>query len=274
MGNPVAQSKSPLIHNAALKANGLSGSYYAFEIPQKSFAFVGQLLSMPGFRGMNVTIPHKSRIIDILDSTDPLALEVGAVNTIAALRNGFAGYNTDVHGFVETLRNSALLIAGRPAVILGSGGAARAAVASLRELKADHAVVVSRKPVDTARSWPSAINRVRIRFDSYASLPSLLREAGLVINTTPVGMFPKTHASPIDAGTAQFLKGIVCMDAIYNPFQTQFLKQAEFAKAKATLNGLPMFVHQAAASFRIWTGKRFPVAEATELLEVELKNNI
>lgn len=269
LGNPVAQSKSPLLHTFALKYHNINASYIALDTPADAFAWVGQLVDMPGFRGMNITIPHKHRIMDLLQVIDPLAMETGAVNTVHPVQIGLAGYNTDVSGLEKALMPHALLFAARPAIVLGSGGAARAAVASLKAFGINQAYVISRKPAGNV--WPRTINKVAVQMASYDQLPELIKQTSLIINTTPVGMFPNPEASPIPPTCVPLLKGKVCMDAIYNPVQTTFLKQAANAGASATIPGTGMFIGQAADAFRIWTGKSFPSAEAEKLLLESLR---
>lgn len=267
IGNPVKQSKSPLIHNIALQKCALPGQYYALDTPSDSFAWVGKLLDLPGFRGLNVTIPHKSRIIDSLHIIDPLAQAVGAVNTVKKERIGFAGYNTDVAGVEASLKDYALLLAGQTAVVLGSGGAARAVVAALKRFGVQRATIVSRK--GGSLSWPKSINSVQVNVSDYSALNDVLDEAKLIVNTTPVGMVPDTEKSPVSSASKKLLKDKICMDAIYNPLQTRFLKDASEAGARATINGIRMFTGQAATAFAIWTGREFPLQEAeTELLSV------
>ncbi len=271
IGHPVGHSLSPLIHNIALKHHGIDASYFALDTPLDSFAWIAELIRLPGFRGLNVTIPHKSRIMEPLDSIDPVAQETGAVNTVQSHKNGLIGYNTDVSGFEESLKPHGLLITGRKAVILGSGGAARAAAASLRKLKVPEAVIISRNP--QARSWPERINQVPVRLAGYEKLQPEIHEAGLVINTTPAGMHPNVDDSPVPDTVAEVLIGKVCMDAIYNPFTTRFMKQAEDAGAKKVVGGLTMFTAQAAASFRIWTEKTFPEEQARQAVIEALHQN-
>lgn len=267
IGNPVKQSKSPLIHNYALQKCALPGRYYALDTPSDSFAWVGKLLDLSGFRGLNVTIPHKSRIMDALHMTDPLAQAVGAVNTVKKERIGFAGYNTDVAGVEASLKEYALLLAGQKAIILGSGGAARAVVAALKRFGVQSATIVSRK--GSGLSWPKSINSVQVNVSGYNALDVLLNDAKLIVNTTPVGMFPEIEKSPASSLHNKLLKNKICMDAIYNPLQTRFLKDAYEAGARATINGIRMFTGQAAAAFSIWTDREFPLREAeTELLSV------
>lgn len=264
-GHPVGHSKSPLIHNIALREHGIRARYYAIDTPGNAFAWIGKLLSHPKFRGLNITIPHKSRIMDVLDSVDPLAQEVGAVNTVHQHRTGFVGYNTDVAGFVKALEPHALLYTGQTALVLGSGGAARAAVAACRELRLERAVVISRNPKN-AGGWPSVLNRVPVRLVAYEQLEASLNQAALIINTTPLGMHPNTGTSAIPPQLGHLLEGKVCMDAIYNPLETHFMKQARHNRAHAVLNGLEMFIEQAAAAFNIWTGKPFPREAARNAL--------
>lgn len=271
IGHPVQHSKSPLLHNYALKKLGLPGTYYALDTPVDAFAWVGNLLSLSGFRGLNVTIPHKSRIMDLLSMVDPLAQAAGAVNTVHRERIGFAGYNTDITGIQLSLKEHALLFTGQNAIILGSGGAARAAVAALKPFRVNRAVVISRNPSKT--KWPGSINHVPVHVDEYKMLETHISKASLIINTTPVGMHPETGESPVPAECIPLLKGKICMDAIYNPVQTQFLKQAGTAGAAATINGVKMFTGQAAAAFNIWTGKSFPVKEAEAKLMESLQSD-
>ncbi len=270
IGHPVAHSKSPLIHNIALQHHRIPAVYYAVDTPSDAFAWIGKLFGLQGFRGLNVTIPHKSRIMEPLDLIDPVALEVGAVNTVHLHRNGLIGYNTDVTGFEESLREHALLLTGGRAVILGSGGAARAAAASLKTFGMHEALVFSRNPASAG--WPESLNGVPVRMMAYEQLQSALSESALIINTTPLGMHPYTKASPVSEPQIPFLKDKVCMDAIYNPQETAFMKQARSAGARAVIGGLTMFIAQAAASFRIWTGKTFPGEKAARAMMEELGN--
>lgn len=270
IGSPVGHSKSPLIHNIALCKHAVRARYYAIDTPANAFAWIGRLLSHSGFRGLNITIPHKSRIMDVLDSVDPLAQEVGAVNTVHQHRTGFVGYNTDVAGFVKALEPHALLYTGQTAVVLGSGGAARAAVAACRELRLEQAIVVSRNPQNAA-GWPAVLNRIPVKVVSYDQLEASLHQAALIINTTPLGMYPKTGTSAIPPQAGHLLEGKVCMDAIYNPLETHFMKQARHNKAYAVVNGLEMFIEQAAAAFNIWTGKSFPREDARDAMRRQLQ---
>ncbi len=264
IGHPIAQSKSPLLHNLALNYHRIVADYYKIDTPSDSFAWVGKLVTLPGFRGLNVTIPHKSRVMDMLSFIDPKALQAGVVNTIKPEHLGFAGYNTDILGVERSILPHALLITGRPALVFGSGGAAKAVVAALKSCGITEAYIVSRK--NTLSGWPSKLNGVTVHLADYLSLEEPLKNSSLVVNTTPLGMFPKTDDSPVPSKMVRLLKEKVCMDAIYNPQETLFLKQAKEAKALKTISGVTMFVEQAAASFKIWTGKDFPVDEARTLL--------
>lgn len=264
IGHPVAHSRSPLIHNFALRYHNLPETYHALDTPHDSFAWVGKLLDLPGFRGLNVTIPHKRRIMDVLNVTDPLAQAVGAVNTVCQHPVGFAGYNTDVAGLERSLNQFRLFFAMQKAVILGSGGAARAAAASLKNLGISKAVIITRNTATA--DWPSHINKTPVTLAGYNALGDTLKDAVLVINTTPVGMYPDVDNSPIPENLAPMLRNKVCMDAIYNPAKTLFLYQAKEAGAHAVVSGVKMFIGQAAAAFQLWTEKTFPSEEAEKLL--------
>ncbi len=272
IGHPVGHSHSPLIHNHALKKAGSSARYIALDTTGDDVAWLGQLLSHPHFLGANVTIPHKQRIIDLLDRTEPKATSVGAVNTVKPENGVLTGYNTDIRGAEASIKEYALRIMGRPAVIFGTGGAARAYAAAVQVAGINQVYVISRNP-EISR-WPDRFGKTSVKISGYLNLPDLLSGAGLIINTTPLGMSPNLDESPVSENLAPLLKEKVCLDAIYNPLKTKFLKLAEKAGASATISGLTMFVEQAAASYYIWTGKPFPKEEAKELIINASKNDI
>ncbi|MFH1079907.1 MAG: shikimate dehydrogenase [Pseudomonadota bacterium] len=246
-GNPVAQSLSPLMHNAALKAMGVSGCYVPLCIRHLPGAVQG--LRGMDIRGASVTIPFKSEIMAYLDNLDAEALKIGAVNTIINDNGRLTGCNTDWCGLVQSLKEQ-LDIEGKTVVILGAGGTARAALYGVIKEKG-HPVIVNRterKARELAREWDCP-------YESLENIGEI--KADILINTTPAGMFPHGDDTPVDGRALKRFSGVV--DVIYNPLKTKLLKDAETAGCR-TLSGLNMFIYQGAQQIRLWTGQEPPRA--------------
>ena len=245
-GNPVAQSLSPLMHNAALEAMGLPGCYIPLCIRHLPGAVQG--LRGMDIRGASVTIPFKSEIMEYLDDLDEEALRIGAVNTVVNDKGRLTGYNTDWQGLIRSLKEQTE-IKGKTVVILGAGGTARAALYGIIR-EGGHPVIVNRttgKARELAQDWGC----------QYASLENIGKiEADILINTTPVGMFPHTDEKPVEDGVLARFPWVV--DVIYNPLKTRLLQAAQKAGCR-TLPGLEMFVYQGAEQIRLWTGQKPPV---------------
>ncbi len=248
IGKPVAHSLSPAMHNAAFAATGINAFFGAFEVSDLKAAIAG--VRALGIRGCSVTIPHKIAVIDYLDECDERARRIGAVNTLSWRDGRLFGTNTDAPGALEALR-AKLDPAGRRAVVLGSGGAARALVCALVEAGAE-VFVCSRAP---ERGERLAKEFAAAGGLTYAGLAGIACE--ILINTTPVGMFPQVDAAPV---AAEFLRpGMVVMDIVYNPLRTRLLETAA-ARGAEIVDGLGMFVAQGALQFELWTGRPAPRA--------------
>ena len=247
-GNPVAQSLSPLMHNAALKAMGLDGCYYVPLCVRHLPGAVQGLRSMD-IRGVSVTIPFKSDIMEYLDDIDDEALRIGAVNTLVNDNGRLTGRNTDWRGLMQSLTEQVEL-AGKTVMILGAGGTARAALYGVVR-EGGHPVIVNRtdgKGRELAQDWGCP----------YESLKNIGKvKANILINTSPVGMWPDVEDMPVDGGALKRFAWVV--DVIYNPLKTKLLQEAEKAGCR-TLSGLDMFVYQGAEQIRIWTGQEPPRA--------------
>jgi shikimate dehydrogenase len=255
IGWPVNHSISPAMHNAAFRALGLDWSYELAAIPPD---IVRQSLRIlrdeGGFIGVNVTVPHKQAVMPYV-LPDERARAIGAVNTIDFRSN--LGTNTDAVGFVDDLKAHGVQLSGAKVLLLGAGGAARAAVYGLA-LEGASVIVVNRTPqkaqVMLADLQISAgIKNVAVKtLDEAAEI-----DASLIINCTSVGMWPKVDESPWIDGVP-FPKGIVVYDMVYRPEVTQFMQQAA-ANGGQAIGGLGMLVRQGAAAFKIWTGQEAPV---------------
>jgi shikimate dehydrogenase len=244
-GNPVAQSLSPLMHNAAFARMGIGAHYRAIRVDDATEAV--RLIRELGLCGASVTIPFKESVMPYLDEVDQSAREIGAVNTIIHRKGRLAGYNTDGAGLIRDLEEWTG-IPGKTFAVLGAGGAARAAVHAL--LKAGGTPVVFSRTTERTRTLAA---RFGCAWAPLAELPQA--RADVLINTTPVGMFPGTDRTPLAGETLIHFPQV--MDMIYNPYRTRLIREAEAAGCRVR-PGVGMFVHQGAEQIRLWTGKDPP----------------
>ena len=244
-GNPVAQSLSPLMHEAAFREMGLDASYRALRVEDPR-EIPGQMQKLD-ITGASITIPHKVGIVPYLDAVSDSAARIGAVNTVTRIDGRLTGDNTDWIGLVHAL-NDALEIRGKRFAVLGAGGAARAALYGILS-EGGIPVIVNR----TAKKGGQVAREFGCAFYPLDRIQAVRGDC--LINTTPVGMFPDTDASPVDAGTLERFEWV--MDTIYNPLETRLLKDAAQA-GRRTIPGAAMFVHQGAQQIRIWTGLHSP----------------
>jgi len=259
IGDPVAHSMSPAIHNAAFEACGLDWIYVAFQVAPDEIGRAMAGMRALGIRGLSVTIPHKVSIIGHLDELDELARWVGSVNTVVNHDGQLIGTTTDGQGALEAFRAAGETTRGRRVVILGSGGAARAiAFAVARDATPSHLIILGIDEAERDRLGTELSHKTGISVDrgGLDRLDEALHEAQVLIQPTPVGMHPRSDESLVPARLLH--AGLVVFDAVYNPPETRLLSDAVRSGAKA-IRGVGMFVHQAAAQFRLWTGKPPPV---------------
>jgi shikimate dehydrogenase len=251
LGWPLEHTLSPAIHNAAFRRAGIDCTYLAFEVPPEDLAAAVRGLRALGVYGANVTMPHKERVADLLDEVTGDAAVLRVVNTIAPLSGRLIGHNTDVAGFTAVLTDDAgYSPEGRRAVVLGAGGAARAVVKALGDLGAASIVVVARDP--ERATWVQEI-ATAAEAVSWERAQEAAAAADCVVNATPLGMEGE-HPLP----GADFRPGQLVYDLVYRPPATPLVESARAQGADAW-GGLGMLVHQAAASFRIWTGTEAPI---------------
>lgn len=246
LGNPVRQSLSPLMHNAALKEMEIEGNYSAFCVHDLGGAIQG--MRGMNIRGASVTIPFKEAVIKYLDDIDGDALKIGAVNTIINKNGRLTGCNTDWLGLILTLQKE-MPIKGKTVVIIGAGGTARAAAYGI--MKEGGFPVIANRTRERGKSLSDSLS---CPFYSLAEIGSI--RADCLINTTPVGMYPKDK-SPVKASVLAGFRYV--MDVIYNPLKTKLLVDAE-KQGCYIFSGLDMFVHQGAQQIKLWTGKEPPRA--------------
>lgn len=268
IGKPVGHSLSPAIHNAAFRTSGLNFVYLAWQVDAIGDAIKG-LRALGNFRGASVTIPHKVAAMQFLDQVEPTAKRIGAINTIVAEKGELIGYNTDATGALRALRESGVDLKGRRIVVLGSGGAARAiAFALAAESGAGKLTLLGIE--DSERTMlaqdirSAAALTVEDACLDESTLSRVLPDSQVLIHCTPVGMSPKTEATCVPASLLH--PGLAVMDIVYNPRETQLLKNAKRVGCK-TIPGLDMFLNQAVTQFELWTGQPAPVAVMRAVLE-------
>lgn len=259
VGNPVKHSISPDMHNACFEEIGLNYVYVPFKVEKGDLSDAISGIRSLGIEGVNVTIPHKSAVIEYLDKIQETARKIGAVNTINKDNDQLVGYNTDGIGALKSLKNKIEKIKNKTTVLLGAGGAARAIAFTLAETGVN--LTISNRTVSKAEKLSSEIEEktgVKVQKISQEKeiLTSSLKDADILINSTSVGMHPNENETLVDANLMH--EDLTVMDIVYNPLQTKLLREARKADAK-TISGLGMLVQQGAASFEIWTGKTPPI---------------
>jgi len=245
-GNPVGHSMSPVLFNQAFLDQGINAVYLAFPVMdiRQGVAAIRAL----GIRGVSVTIPHKTDIMDCLDDVDDLARRIGAVNTVVRVQDRLVGRNSDCPGAMQAI-SEAIPISGKRFAIIGAGGAARAIGFGLKQQNGQ-VIIINRSP-ERGEQLADALNA---DFMPIADAKSLACD--MVINTTPVGMTPLVSAMPIPIEALD--SGMTVMDIVYHPLETELLKQAA-RRGCRVIGGLAMFLYQAACQFEWWTGKPAPV---------------
>lgn len=244
IGGKLGHSLSPQIHGIIMKKLGIKGTYDLFEVKDEELKNKIEELRALNVKGVNITIPYKTKIIKYLDKISPEAEKIGAINTLDFKNGALIGYNTDYYGFGVSLKNSDINVNNKSAVILGSGGASRAVMQYLLDNNIKEVIFVSRTPKATTTGIKD------FKIISYQAMDKL-NYMDIIINCTPCGMYPDIESCPVDKNVLE--KFSTAVDLIYNPENTLFLRQASQAGLK-TLNGLYMLVAQAAASQEIWQG--------------------
>ena len=257
IGYPLGHSLSPKIHTAALKASGLDGSYSLFPIAPEDKQGVKDLLSRVRsgeITGLNVTIPHKQNIIELIDELTPTAKAIGAVNTIY-LRNGnLVGDNTDAPGFLADLKQflKSSFIIPHSALVLGAGGSSRAVVYAL--LNDGWNVTIAARRIEQAEQLAKSFTDYQLQVADFSAF--IIQHSSLVVNTTPLGMTPNIETSPLPENII-FAENALIYDLVYNPRETRLVKDARAQGLSAT-TGLGMLIEQAALAFEKWTDHNPP----------------
>ena len=259
IGDPIEHTLSPIMHNAAFKALKLDFAFLAFKVKAADVEKAVSGMRALGIHGLNVTMPHKSAVINYLDEVDQAAKAIGSVNTILNKDGRLFGFNTDGVGALQALRENGVEPRGKKVLLLGAGGAARAIAYTLAR-EADELVILNR----TAKQAAELANLLKQTFDrkvvadtlSSNAIKDTLHDSDVLINATSVGMKPNANQTPV---AFEWLRpDLAVMDIVYNPVETKLAKDAKAAGAKV-VSGFEMLIYQGAASFEIWTGHSAPV---------------
>jgi len=271
-GHPVEHSLSPYMHNSAFVKLGLDCVYVAFDIKPGKLGDAVRGLKALNVHGINITIPHKETILNLLDEIDNDAMLVGAVNTVINKDGRLTGYNTDVGGFLRAVKEDfGLLPDGKKIFVVGAGGAARAVVVGLATNRAAEVVIVNRtrsKADALAQEFKNHFPKITFKSLSLRDSRAISTEISnteLVINCSSAGM---KGENPLNLPLGLLPKGACIYDLVYEPSVTPLIKDARDLRLNSN-SGISMLLYQGVEAFEIWTGKKAPVEEMKKALTVK-----
>jgi len=238
IGEKLTHSHSPKIHEEIMKRNGINGEYALIEVKEKDLKDKIIELKNSEYQGLNITLPYKTKAMKYMDEIDEKANYIGAINTVS-IKDGVAkGYNTDYDGFLSLFNNNNISVNKKDIIILGAGGAAKAVAKALLDSKAYDLTIVTRSKGEFHNIYST----------SYEYIAENPTNCDILINCTPVGMYPKMNETPIDS---KYIKTPVYIDLIYNPKKTKLMEQYE-KEGTTVIGGYNMLVEQALEAHRIW----------------------
>lgn len=270
-GHPVKHTFSPGMHNAAFKKLGLDACYVPFSVSPEALGDATGAVRALGLRGLNITVPHKEKVVPFLDALSEEARLIGAVNTIEVEDDRLIGHNTDGRGFLRSLNNDARFNPkGKRFLFIGSGGAARAVGFSLALAGAARIqfLDIDRQKADALAGDIRSKTGADVVSLSEEILAASAREADCIINATPLGL---KRSDPLPLPKDHILKRHLVCDLVYNPPETPLLKAAKAAGAKR-LPGLGMLLYQGVIAFEIWTGRKAPVQTMKTALTRQIRS--
>jgi len=267
-GDPIRHSRSPIMLNRAFREAGMNAAYAAFHVSPQGLGDAVRGIRALGYRGINVTIPHKVEVMQYLDEIDEGAQVIGAVNTIVNENGRLIGYNTDGIGYVRSLKEeTGIALQGKAVLLLGAGGAARGVAYALAKEGAARIYIANRtkeRAVELAQTIQAYTQAAGLGLNEVEQVAG---DVSLIVNTTSAGMHPHVDELPMPGGLLSD-KHLVS-DLIYNPRITRFLREAEAGGARIH-GGLGMFIYQGAYAFEYWTGTPAPVTAMRQVVEQSL----
>ena len=273
IGNPVKHSASPILHNAAFAKMKLDNIYHAIHADYNNLENVIKALKVLGYRGFNVTVPFKEKILKYLDFIYPSAAELGAVNTVINKNGKLLGYNTDGDGFVLFMDEEKLDITNKKITLLGAGGSAKSIAYSLANKKVESINVINRS-IDNANIIQSLLKKCNPELQcnvmtfSNKNCNETISSSDIIIQTTPIGMTPKAENSILETDIF-FNKNQILIDIIYSPKNTKIMKLAA-KKGCKVFNGIGMLAGQGVLGFEKFTGQKVPYLFYNQLLTKNL----
>ena len=257
IGYPLSHTLSPVFQQAALDYHAIPVTYSAWPTPADRLSETVNRLRGEDYMGFNITIPHKERLLDLVDDVNEMARSVGAVNTVVNRNGILTGHNTDTYGFVRSLREKADFDPrGKTVLLLGAGGAARAAAFALAGEGVERLTIANRT-VTRAESLAEDVGETLPKIDA-VPLANVSGDVDLIVNSTSIGMASGDGAGQTPLDAASISRNALAYDMVYTPSETPFLRCAQQAGARV-LGGLWMLIYQGAAAFELWTGKTAPV---------------
>ena len=271
-GDPVDDNPTIVLEEAGYQALGLNYRYLTIKVLPDDLECAINAVRAMHFRGINLTMPHKIRVIPMLDELSEAAQIIGAVNTVINNDGHLIGENTDGKGFTRSLMREGVDISGKKIVILGAGGAARAIAVECALVGAKEVLIASRREAPGKELSELIASRTKAASSCipWGGTIKIPEGTDIVINATPVGFTPNADQIPdIDYGTIR--EGMIASDVVFDPVQTRFLKEAA-AHGARTFTGIGMLVQQGALNFTYWTGEEAPVDVMYEALEAALRS--
>ena len=267
LGKKLGHSISPKIHKEIFKNLNIDEDYSLIELDENQIEsfFKNEIKN---YRGLNVTIPYKIKVMEFMDEISKEASEIGAINTIFQKDGKLYGYNTDYFGFKRMLEENKIFINGKNSVVLGAGGGARAVIKYLIDENAKNILIVVRNLEKAKKELKDLVkDRKNISFMDFESFEKREEEGYLIVNCTPVGMYPNIDSSPISKEVSKKYENSV--DLIYNPSETKFLKFVR-ENGKKSVNGLYMLVAQAVEAEEIWQKRKISNEVIKNIIKEEL----
>jgi shikimate dehydrogenase len=272
LGHPIKQSYSPFIHNVTIELKKLDYIYLPFDVPAANLKNALKGMIALDIKGFNITIPHKENILQFMNDVSEEASIIGSVNTVVNDDGKLTGYNTDINGILESLNPYKDDILGREVSVIGAGGSARAVIYTLIRYFKPAVIHIVNRTEQRAEALKKYFSD-KMKYDGIKTkelfppdLVGIFSNSKLIINATPVGMFPDQD-DIVTSLENSFIKDQIVFDLVYNPPQTKLLKLAA-SRGAIPISGLKMLVHQAAKSFELWTNEEMPFDQIYKSLQL------
>lgn len=270
IGNPARHSLSPAIHNAAFQVCNLDMCYFSFCIQPQDLETALRGMTALEFVGFNITFPYKESVLPFLDSIPKDASVIGAVNTVVINNGKMHGYNTDGIGFLRSLQEKGIEVAGQNILIIGAGGAAKAVGVTLA-LQGAGSITIANRRLERAEQLAQIINDTGVKSGTVCTdildWENKLKDIDIAINATPAGMYPMDACCPMNIEA--LMPGTVVCDLIYKPVNTLLLQEAS-RRGHTAIGGLGMLLHQGAEAFKLFTGIEPPIETMRQALDVAM----